>query len=112
MGPAALLVGVRGVLGPVAIAEAEEGEDAVWTRGLVDAEPRDHRGGPRLPDVEQGAGGQQVLNRLVVDLQVGDPDLTGLVLQTLNLAVYFLHSKEGNARVVLESGKWKSVRYR
>ena len=38
VGPAALGVGVRGVLGSVAVPEAEQGEDVVWTRGFVDGE--------------------------------------------------------------------------
>ena len=111
MGPTALAVGVGGVLGPVAISEAEEREDAVRARGLVDAQPGDHGGCAGLPDVQEGPGGQQVLHRLVVHLEIRNPELAGFVLQTFNLVVYFLHCEEGNAWIILNKDVRIKERY-
>ena len=68
----------------------------------MDAQTRDHGGCAGLPDVQEGPGGQQVLHRLVVHLEIGNPDLAGLVLQAFNLVIYFLHCEEGNARIILK----------
>ena len=54
MGAAALAVGVRGVLGPVAVAEAEEGEDVVRAGGFVYGEAGDGGVAASLPHLKLG----------------------------------------------------------
>ena len=54
MGAAALAVGVCGVLGPVAVAETEKGEDVVRADGFVYGETVDGGVAIRLPHFKLG----------------------------------------------------------